>query len=103
MAEPKYKQYYRLMKEKNEALFTAFQPIHDGYQKDKETFEKEFHTKGLQILDLIRDWERRLCYGTEKGKYASYSAKLAEKFWEEIKKELPLVEQIGVKVKKIAS
>lgn len=97
MAEPKFKQYYRLMMEKNAALFAAFQPIHDGYAENQTEFEQEFHTKGLQILDVIRDWERRLCYGTEKGQYASYSAKLSEKFWEEVKKELPLIEQVGVK------
>lgn len=97
MSAPKYKQYVELMKEKNEAVFAAFQPIHDLYQSDPTKWEQEFHTKGLQVLDVIRDWERRLCYGTEKGRYASYSAKLAEKFWQEVRKDLPLIDQVGVK------
>jgi hypothetical protein len=97
MAAPKYKQYVELMFEKNKALFDAFQEVHDKFMAQPDKYEDLFHQQGLPVLDVVRDWERRLCYGTEKGRYASYSAKLAEKFWEEVKKTLPVVDKIGLR------
>lgn len=84
------------MIEKNAALFDAFAPIHNGFAIDAKKWEEQFHTKGRDVVDVIRDWERRLCSGTEKGGYAAYSAKLAEKFWAEIKKKFPLIDQVGL-------
>lgn len=84
------------MIEKNVALFDAFTPIHNGFATDAKKWEDEFHSKGRDVIDVIRDWERRLCSGTEKGGYAAYSAKLAEKFWAEIKKKFPLIDQVGL-------
>lgn len=86
------------MMDQNAEKFKAFQPIHDGYAQDPGKYADEFHAEGRKILDIVRDWERRLCHGMEKGQYASYSAKLAEKFWDEIKKDLPKIEEVGVKI-----
>ncbi len=99
MSNTKYQQFYQLMIENNQKLFADFQTIHDGYMEDKAKWADKFHTEGRDVLDVIRDWERRLCSGMERGNNAVYSAKLSEKFWGEIKKTLPLVEEIGVKVK----
>lgn len=86
--------------DQNKKLFDEFKPIHDAYAQDKAKHADEFHAQGIRVLDVVRDWERRLCHGMEKGRYASYSAKLAEKFWDEVRRELPLVDEIGVKVTK---
>lgn len=95
MPIPKYKKFVELMYQQNQRLFNQFQSIHDNFANSGQ-HEDQFHSVGRDVLDVVRDWERRLCYGTEKGKYASYSAQLAEKFRQEIKKTLPLLDQIGV-------
>lgn len=103
MSAVKYKQYVELMLEQHAAAFSSFRPIHDGYQTNPSLWADQFHQEGKQILDIARDWERRLCYGTEKGKYAQYSAKLAEKFWSEIKISWPMLDQVGIRKKSSGS
>jgi hypothetical protein len=96
MTGPKYKHFYNLMLEHNKELFVKFTEVHKGFTTDPKKWEKQFHEVGRDIQDVMRDWERRLCSGTEKGTYAQYSSKLAEKFWAEIKKEFPLIDQVGL-------
>jgi hypothetical protein len=93
----KYKQYYRDMIDQHQAEFDAFQPIHDGYKQDRKKWSKQFHTEGQNIIEIIREWEQRLCSGMERGQNAVYSSKVAEKFWEEIKKRFSHIELVGVK------
>ena len=97
MPPVKYKHFYQLMSEQNSELLKKFLTIHDGFSKDPTKWEDNFHSVGRDVLDIMRDWERRLCSGTEKSHYAQYSSKLAEKYWEEIKKDFPLIDQVGVK------
>lgn len=85
------------MFEQNEALFVAFKEVHDGYQQDRKQWSARFHEEGKDVVDVIRDWERRLCSGMERGKNAVFSSKVAEKFWAEVKGYLPLIERVGVK------
>lgn len=93
----KYKQYFRDMSDQNEELFNQFQEIHDNYLKDRKTWSKQFHSVGQQVVDIMRDWERRLCSGMERGANSVYSMKLADKFWSEIKKRYSHIELVGVK------
>lgn len=95
----KYKKYYTLMLDQNKALFEKFRTIHDAFEKDQEQHAKVFHSFGLDVLDTIRFWERKLCAGMERGKNSAYSNKLADKFWGEVRAEYPLVDMIGVKNK----
>jgi hypothetical protein len=97
MPEQKYKKYYQLMWAQNQQLFEEFIPIHDGFVADQLKWSDQFNQVGRDVVDVIRDWERRLCAGTEKGGYGAYSAKLAEKFWEEVKKQFPLIQEVGIK------
>lgn len=92
----KYKHFYQLMTEQNQELFKKFAEIHNKFQSDPESNPDAFHTVGRDVLDVIRDWERRLCSGTEKSHYAQYSSKLSEKFWNEVKKDFPLIDRVGV-------
>lgn len=80
----------------NHDLFEQFAKVHHGFSKDRKAWEKQFHELGRDITDVMRDWERRLCSGTEKGNYAQYSSKLAEKFWAEIKSHFPLIDEVGL-------
>lgn len=97
MLKVKYKQYAQEMMDQHEELFAEFQVIHDGYKQDRKKWSQQFHTKGKEVVDIIREWEQRLCSGMERGNNAVYSMKLAEKFWDEIKKRFSHIELVGVK------
>ena len=97
MAVTKYKKYYTLMTTQNEALFAQFRKVHDAYSLDKKTHVAAFNTIGFDVVDTIRFWERKLCAGMERGAHNVYSNKLADKFWEEVRSEYPLIDLVGVK------
>ncbi len=94
----KYKQYFQEMVEANEELFADFKVIHDQFAADRLAYQEEFNRKGEIIMEIIQDWEKRLCSRMEGGKNGAYSANLAEKFRSEIKKVYPLIDFIGVKL-----
>jgi hypothetical protein len=97
MSDIKYKKYYELMWQNNTELLNDFKKIHDQFFEDPEKWQDEFNSAGRDILDVMRDWERRLCSGMERGKFAGYSDKLAEKFWQQIRQDFPLIDRVGVK------
>lgn len=92
----KYARYYQLMTEKNEQLFNDFDVVHAEFVKNQSNIE-EFHSKGQKVLDIIRDWERRLCSGMERGQNAQYSSNLAEKFMSLVKKRYSAIDQVGLR------
>ena len=47
-------------------------------------------------MDIIREWESKLCSRTEKAGFGNYSTNLSEKFWAEVRKTYPLIDYIGV-------
>lgn len=100
MATPKYQVFYDLMIQQNRQLFEQFQSIHDAWVDGQASVQETFHVEGQKVLDVVRDWERRLCHGMEKGRYAAFSAQLSEKFWQQVKKTLPMIESVGLKIKK---
>ena len=85
------------MLEENRAKFEAFKIIHDGYKQDRKAWSKQFHEQGKEVVEIIRDWEQRLCAGMERGNNALFSSKVSEKFWAEIKGYLSHIELVGVK------
>ncbi len=99
MPIPKFEKFYQLMEEQNSELFNKFQAIHDQFAADGSQ-AVEFHQVGRDVLDVIRDWERRLCSGMERGQFAGYSAKLSEKFWQKVKERFTLIEAVGLISKK---
>jgi hypothetical protein len=50
-----------------------------------------------RMIASSSDWEQRLCAGMERSKNGVYSMKLADKWWEEIKKRYSHIEMVGVK------
>lgn len=99
MTKAKYLQIYQMMVDSNKDIWFEFMKIHDKYQKNKNN-ATDFHRVGKKVLDIIRDYERRLCGPMERGVNSSYSKNVAEKFWNEIKKDLPLIGEVGVIRKK---
>ncbi len=77
--------------------FAAFKSVHDMFVLDRKTWQNQFHDLGKKILEIIRDYESRLCASMERGNFAAYSNKVSEKFWSEIKKDYSHIELIGVK------
>lgn len=97
MPKPKYKEIYQKIKSEHQVLFDQFRPIHDGYKTDRKAFSQQFHAVGQEVVDLLRDAERRLCSSMERGQFALYSHKVSDKFWEEVKKDFSHVELVGVR------
>lgn len=86
------------MVEEHNELFKQFKTIHDTYRQDRKLFQKEFNEIGKQVMEIIREYEDRLCSGMERGMFGKYSDKVAEKFWDRIKKDYPLIELVGVEI-----
>lgn len=90
------------MIDNNKEVFDKFRIIHDKYClfTDKDFLQDEYNQVGEKIMDIITEWEQRLCLQSEKAGYGSYSANLSEKFHEEIKKLFPMIDYIGLIVDK---
>ncbi|OGM11030.1 hypothetical protein A2Z22_04165 [Candidatus Woesebacteria bacterium RBG_16_34_12] len=95
----KYRQYFQKMLSDNQEIFASFRLLHDNYALDQEKWQEEFNLKGEKILEIVREYENRLCANTERGMYNKFSANLAEKFQNEVRKHFPMIDYIGVKTK----
>lgn len=91
----KYQEYFKKMVDENKVAFADFQRLHDEYSLNQDTMQEEFNTKGKAILNIIREYENRLCKNSEKT-YSMFTGKLAEKFWEVIRKHYPMIDYIGI-------
>jgi len=87
------------MTDQNEDLFNKFEKIHNDYLIDKKANEEKFHKVGLDVVDTVRFWERKLCAGMERGNNAVYSDRLADKFWDEVRARFSHIDMVGVKSK----
>ncbi len=94
----KYMQIFNEMVTKYEKEFDSFQVIHNNYMKDPKKYQEEFNKEGAKIMDIVREYEDRLCGHMENTANATYSANLSEKFRGEIKKYLPKLDMIGVTI-----
>lgn len=96
----KYKEYFGKMVEVNKELFDKFAKLHTDYGMDNDKYQEEFNKEGEKILATVHEWENRLCSHSEKAGFSNYTGNLAEKFQEEIKNHFPLIDHIGIIVKK---
>lgn len=92
----KFKEYFQTMINQNRELFENFKDIHDHYTLEPEKYQKIFNDYGREILEVVQDWENRLCSKSEGGGYSRYSTNLSEKFRQEVKKYLPKINSIGL-------
>lgn len=93
---PKYQQFVTDMIKNNQQLFDQFKNVHDRYCLDPKTNQEEFNKVGFEIQEVMRRFENMLCGHCEGGGYGKYSANLAEKFQQEIKKVFPKIDFIGI-------
>ena len=95
---PKYKEYIDKMLAENKIVFDEFEKVHNEYALNPENLQATFNREGIKILEIIKEYENRLCSNTERGMYNKYSATLAEKFQNEVRKRFPMIDHVGIKV-----
>lgn len=94
----KHDRYYQLMLDANQPLFDSFAQASQDFQAANIT-QEQFDVVGRNVLDVVHFWERKLCSGMERGRHSQYSANLAEKFWQHVRSDYPLIDQVGIKHK----
>lgn len=92
----KYKKAFKEMLEDNQKLFNEFKVTHDNFKTDPQKWESKFHEEGTKILRVVRRYENNLCSRSENSGFGKYSANLSDKFWEEVRIFLPLIDQIKI-------
>lgn len=92
----KYRAAVQQMLEENKELFDEFKPIHDAYVLNPAANQAKYNAIGATVMDVIREYERRLCAKMGAGQYSKFSMNLSEKFMEEIKNIYPKIMFIGV-------
>lgn len=85
------------MLSQNETLFGKFLFVHNNFKAEPDKWKTQFNEIGSQIVDVIRDYERRLCGKTESGQYGKFSGNLSQKFWNEVRKVFPKIDFVGIK------
>ncbi len=98
----KYQEYFDRMLESNKELFDKFKSLHANYGLDEETYQEEFNSEGEKILKVANDWENKLCSQSEKAGFGNYTVNLAEKFQGELRRHFPLIDHVGIVVKKFS-
>lgn len=91
----KYKEYYQRMINDNKEAFEAFTKLHFDYSLDPDGNQNRFNREGERILQIIREWEGKLCHTQEKT-YSQYAGGLADKFWGEVRLHFPKIDAIGI-------
>jgi len=94
----KFKQYFDEMLAVNREQFIMFKILHDQYaanSRDKN-LKRQFNEEGAKVLEIIRETESRLCNLSERGKFGKYSSNLSDKFWEEVRRNYPRIDDVGV-------
>ncbi|MEK7533028.1 MAG: hypothetical protein AAB542_01210 [Patescibacteria group bacterium] len=92
----KYRAAVQQMLEENKELFEEFKPIHNAYVLNPTANQAKYNAIGATVMDVIREYERKLCAKMGAGQYSKFSMNLSEKFMEEIKAMYPKIMFIGV-------
>lgn len=93
----KYRQLFLEMVEQNRDLFLDFKEVHDKFVENEDAYKDEFNEKGSKVVEIIREYERRLTSQQDKGQYSKFSTGLADRFWDQIRGFLPRIDFVGVK------
>lgn len=96
----RYKEYVKKMIDENKKLFAAFQKIHDKYCLNQSLHQEKYNIEGEKALEVVREYENRVCSNTERGMYNKFSANLADKFQKEVRKVFPMIDHVGLKIEK---
>ncbi len=92
----KFKEYFELMLKDHKETFENFKDIHDHYTLEPTKYQKQFNDYGKEILEIVQEYENRLCGKSEGSGFGRYTVQLADKFRAEVKKYLPKINSIGL-------
>lgn len=92
----KYQQFYQMMLKQNKEDFDEFKKLHDKYVEDPKKYQDQFNRVGSDIMDIIRDWESRLCRASDNAGNSKFTTALSEKFQSEVKKDFPKINSVGI-------
>jgi hypothetical protein len=93
-----YQKFFQQMIDENKELFNTFKSIHDAYILNPQMNQERFNAVGQEIVDIVRDYERKLCGNMNAGVYGAFSQNLSQKFWEEIRKVYPKIDFVGAQI-----
>lgn len=96
MGAPKYKEFYELMLKQNKTAFEEFKKVHDGFIENPKKWKEDFNRLGSDILDIVRDYENRLCRQSEGAGNSKFTTALAGKFQLEVKTHFPKINFVGM-------
>lgn len=105
MPKAKYIQTFEIMLSNNVDLFKEFDEVHQNYTLNGESEQENFNEVGARVLEVVREYEDKLCGRSEANGYGRYSGKLAEKFQNHIRSRYPHFDKIGIitfSIKKIS-
>ena len=92
----KYKQVYIDTLKAHRAEFESFRVIHDLFKADQKKYSKHYNIQGKKIRDYLDRAVNILCGKTESSGHGAFSSVLADRFWEEVRRDYPMVDFIGV-------
>jgi hypothetical protein len=86
------------MTTENKDLFDTFKSIHDAYVLNPGVNQEKFNAIGKDVVEIIHEYERKLCGNMNSGSYGAFSQNLSQKFWDEIRKVYKKIDFIGVTI-----
>ena len=100
MAKTKFKQIFEDLWKTDEKLFQEFFILNNEYEKNSkdDKFIDRFQEIGKEVKDILQQGENDLCRQMEKSQHRAYSSKLADKYWDEVRKYFKYIDLVGVKV-----
>ena len=87
----KYKQYFQTLLDDHKDLLDELAALYSKYQQDPEKNKDEYEDKRKMAYRMAKRYEDTLCGKTERGKYASFSTALGDKFWGEVVAHYPYI------------
>ena len=93
----RYKEAFEQMIHDNKELFEEFKKVHDAYALNEAQNQEAFNEKGREVMNIVRKYEDILCKRSEVNGFGEYTIKLAEKFQDEVRKNFPKIDQVGIK------
>ena len=93
-----YQKFFQQMIDDNKELFDNFTSVHEAYVLNPELNQQRFNQIGGEVVDLIHEYERKLCGNMNSGAYGAFSSNLSQKFWDEIRKVYKKIDFVGATV-----
>ncbi|MDD3647450.1 MAG: hypothetical protein PHS44_03035 [Candidatus Dojkabacteria bacterium] len=98
MAKAKYKRIFEEIWDSNKELFQEFFMLNNDYADpaNRTKLENKFQEIGGKVKNLLVDGENELCRAMENTDNRVYSSKVADKYWDEVRKYFKFIDLVGV-------